>query len=277
MSDLHFGREDPVIAEGLLRDLRATHPSLLVVSGDLTQRARKAQFLAARAFLDRLPYPRIAVPGNHDVPLFDLARRLLAPLERFRRYISPEIDPVFEDEEMIVVGVSTARSNVWKRGRISWDQIDLVRRSAYQARERHVILVAHHPFAPPVDAPRTALVGRGLDALRALEACGVDLILTGHLHRGYSGGVREHYHVLDRAMITAHAPTTISHRRRGAANAYNLITLAPDWIHIEVREWNGRRFARAAHTAYARQQGTWFRAAGDPPWAEVAPPDRPRG
>src|ERR1700722_10258980 len=113
ISDLHFGSEDPRLAEGLLADLAEVRPALVAVSGDLTQRARRGQFAAARAVLSRIPFPQLVVPGNHDIPFYDLGRRFLRPLNRFRRYITHDLNPTFADEEMLVVGINTARSATW--------------------------------------------------------------------------------------------------------------------------------------------------------------------
>jgi 3',5'-cyclic AMP phosphodiesterase CpdA len=269
LSDLHFGREDPRIAEELAAEIVALSPSLVAISGDLTQRARRRQYRAARAFLDRIPFARIVVPGNHDIPLYDLYSRFFRPLHRWRRYIDEEIDPVYEDAEMIVAGVSTARSNVWKGGRISIRQIETVRATICASRAPFAVLVAHHPFTPLPMLPRETLVGRSLRALRAFEECGVHLILTGHLHRGHSGDVRDHYHVLDNSVLTAHASTSISNRRRGEPNSFNFITLSPDRqeVEIAVREWDGTRFTQASSTLFARKGKLWLREAGDPPEA----------
>src|SRR5512144_1168606 len=95
LSDLHFGREDPVAVEALLEDLARVRPSLVAVSGDLTQRARVREFERARTFLRRLPWPWLAVPGNHDVPLLDVLRRFVSPLDRFRAYVAPNLEPVY--------------------------------------------------------------------------------------------------------------------------------------------------------------------------------------
>src|SRR5438445_2755469 len=131
ISDLHFGTEDPAVAEGLLADLATQQPALVVNSGDLTQRARAGQFRAARAFLDRIPFPQLTVPGNHDIPFYDVARRFLSPLSRYRRYITPDLAPRFESEQFVVLGVNTARSATWKNGRISLEQIEEIRGELY--------------------------------------------------------------------------------------------------------------------------------------------------
>src|SRR4051812_18248336 len=113
ISDLHFGRVDPPVAEALVEDLRAVGPALVVVSGDFTQRARRDQFEAAAAFLKRLPMPQLVVPGNHDLPLYDVATRFVRPLRRYRRFISADMRPMFRDDELLVVGVNSARPLSW--------------------------------------------------------------------------------------------------------------------------------------------------------------------
>jgi len=100
LSDLHFGRVDPAAVEGLLRSLEAARPDLVVVSGDFTQSARTGEFRAARAFLDRLPAPVFAVPGNHDLPQWNPVERLLRPYDRYRRFIGEELEPVWSDAEV---------------------------------------------------------------------------------------------------------------------------------------------------------------------------------
>src|SRR5947209_3581481 len=110
LSDLHFGRIDERVVGPLAEVVRELRPSLVVVSGDLTQRARSSEFREARAFLDSLPRPQVVVPGNHDVPLWDVLARFSRPLEKFRRYISDDTEPLYEDEEMAVAGVNTPRA-----------------------------------------------------------------------------------------------------------------------------------------------------------------------
>ena len=119
ISDLHFGREEPRVAEGLLADLSGLRPRLVVLSGDLTQRARRRQFAAARDFLARIEAPPLIVPGNHDIPLFDVARRFLRPLHRFRDYISRDVDPLFCVNDRAVLMPSTISSSSRCSGRRS--------------------------------------------------------------------------------------------------------------------------------------------------------------
>ncbi len=260
ISDLHFGTEDPSLEEALVDDLAAAAPSVVAVSGDLTQRARESQFASARAFLARLPAPRVVVPGNHDIPLFDVLRRFLSPLERYHRYIDPEADPYFHDEEIAVQGINTARSNTWKDGRISERQIIALRQRLCALPEGHFkIVVSHHPFAPPPRDPSPPIVGRSLLALEAAAECGVELLLAGHLHEGYTVDVRTTHVSLRRSMIVVQAGTALSRRRRGEPNAYNLITVDPPRLGVQVRAWAGRRFEPAAATEYRKEGPEWRR------------------
>ena len=204
ISDLHFGKEDPPVAEALLTELQARGPRLVAVSGDLTQRAREREFRAARAFLDRLPGVVLVVPGNHDVPLWDVVSRFTRPLHRYRRHLTPDLAPFFHQEDLAVMGVNTARSWTFKNGRISWEQIEQIRARFAPLPERvFKVLVTHHPFVPSPGDPDPAVVGRGFQALQAAEAAGVDLLLAGHLHLGFSGDVRAHHLSIKRSMLVA--------------------------------------------------------------------------
>lgn len=282
LSDLHFGREDPAAVEALLADLSALAPSLVAVSGDLTQRARRGEFERARVFLGRVPAPLLVVPGNHDVPLFDVPRRFLAPLARYRAFISPELAPSWEDDDVLVLGVNTARSLTWKAGRISVAQMERLRAGFCRGpQERLHVLVAHHPFSPPAGRPREALVGRGAAAVAALSRCGLDLVLTGHLHREFTGDLAGH--TLSRAALALHAGSAVSRRLRGEANSYNLVRVrgpllwppaggdAPRGtgarVDVELRAFDGRAF-RSMRTSRFLRTGEGWVAIGEPPRLE---------
>ncbi|MDQ6645966.1 MAG: metallophosphoesterase, partial [Pseudomonadota bacterium] len=188
LSDLHFGRIDASLLDPLCAFAGALDPDLVVVSGDLTQRARTAQFEQARQFLDTLPRPQIVVPGNHDVPLHNLISRFANPRGKFQRIITPDVLPTYVDGEIGVVGINTSRSLTLKGGRINTRQIGSVF-AAFNAMDAGLvkIVVSHHPFDLP-DTPHTRdLVGRAPLAMEAFARCGVDLLLAGHLHTSQVG------------------------------------------------------------------------------------------
>ena len=260
ISDLHFGTEDSAIAAGLMLDLRAQDPSLIAVSGDLTQRARGGQFRAAKNFLDELPHPQVVVPGNHDVPLFDVFRRFLSPLGRYRRIITEVVNPYYEDAEIKLLGINTARSLTWKSGRISLEQVEQIRRTMCPTTgDQFKILMTHHPFIPPPGDPVHAidLVGRAALALPVIDECGVDLLLAGHLHHGYSGDVRTYYPATSRSIVVVQAGTAISRRVRTEPNGYNLLRLDRTTIEIEVRVWNGSAFIKDKRALYRLKDSEW--------------------
>src|ERR687884_624014 len=147
LSDLHFGRVNPALINPLLRAVREVGPDLVAISGDLTQRARSYQFQQARAFLDALPKPQIVVPGNHDIPLHNVFARFLEPLTKYKHYITDDLQPVYEDGEVAVVGVNTARSLVFKGGRINKTQVGRLREKFCSLEDDVVkVVVTHHPF-----------------------------------------------------------------------------------------------------------------------------------
>lgn len=260
ISDLHFGAESPRLADALRADLDSINPALVVVSGDLTQRARCRQFQAAQSWLERLPFPKLVVPGNHDIPLFDLARRLLSPLGRYRRFISEELNPFYEDDEIAVLGLNTARSLSWKSGRISRRQIALLEHSLRLVpAHKFNVVVTHHPFIPP-PGEQTAgidLVGCAAAALAVIDASCVDLLLAGHLHSGYTGDVRSYYPATRRSIVVAQAGTAISHRLRGRANGYNVIHLEKELMRIVVRCWKGQQYQSEPPLDYKLIKEEW--------------------
>jgi 3',5'-cyclic AMP phosphodiesterase CpdA len=258
ISDLHFNTQDDRVAAGLLKDLLQIQPTLVINSGDLTQRARTNQFIAARAYLDQIPFPQLTVPGNHDIPFYDVATRFLAPLSRYKRYITSDLSPRFDHEQFVVLGVNTARSATWKNGRISLDQIKTIQNTFCPLPiTQFKILVTHHPFVPPPDDPTPALVGRGKLAIDVLDTCGADLLLAGHLHRHYSADAKTHHVGIKRTILIAQAGTAISRRIRNEPNAYNLITLIPPEVELQVRAWTGTAFELITSTRYMKIENHW--------------------
>jgi 3',5'-cyclic AMP phosphodiesterase CpdA len=261
LSDLHFGRIQPGVLEVLRRQLTKLEPHLVVVSGDLTQRAKPREFREARAWLDTLPWPRVVVPGNHDVPLYNVLRRFIRPLGAYRRFISPDLQPSYIDEEIAVVGVNTARSLVFKGGRINPAQVAAVREAICRLDPSLTkILVTHHPFdVPAARGAERQIVGRGRMALQRLADCGADVLLAGHLHASHIGHTAQRYDIAGLSALVIQAGTATSRRTRHEPNAFNLLRIASRYIEVEQYVLRDEDFVRAGTEAFEHERGQWIR------------------
>jgi 3',5'-cyclic AMP phosphodiesterase CpdA len=240
LSDLHFDRVEQGVLEALRRRVKALAPDLVVISGDLTQRARARQFRAARAFLDSLPRPQVVVPGNHDVPLYNVFARFLAPLAGYRRVIGEDVEPGFVDDEIAVLGINTARSFVFKGGRVSEPQLARVREALRRlegARTR--IVVSHHPSG----------------ALEKLADFGVDVFVSGHHHATRTA----HRRVGRMSVLIVEAGTATSQRTRGEPNAFNVLRVAAGRIEVDHYALRGGNFMRSNAEAFERRHEGWRR------------------
>ena len=262
LSDLHFGRVDTRLLEPLVRSISEISPNLIAVSGDLTQRARAHQFREARAFLDRLPKPQIVVPGNHDIPLHNIYARFVGRLAKYRRYVTDDLQPVYTDHEMMVIGVNTARSLTFKGGRINELQVAGLREKLC-ARGDDVlkVVVTHHPFDLPEDHDERDLVGRAQMAMATLADCGADLFLAGHLHISHTGHTAKRYNIAGHSALVVQAGTATSTRGRGEANSFNVVRLDRPRISVERYEWQSsiESFAVAGEENFERSSGGWIR------------------
>ncbi len=263
ISDPHFGTEDPAVAAALLDDLNgrtSVTPALVTVSGDLTQRAKDDQFRAARAWLDRLAAPWLAVPGNHDVPLYDVASRFLQPFRRYRKHFGDELMPHYLDDEVAVVGINTAHSFTFKDGKVTPEQARAAAaRFTLAGDDRFKVLIAHHPFVLPTGRPEHERVDGAATAVPILEAAGVAVICTGHLHIAFASDTAG-FRSDDREIVAVHAGTCISTRRRGEPNGYNRLIIDGDTLTIHQRVWDATRFIDGPHKTYQRTAGHWRHA-----------------
>jgi len=258
LSDLHFGRVEHALLAPLARRVRAVQPHLVVVSGDLTQRAKSAEFREARRFLDALPGPLLVVPGNHDIPYYNLFQRFFQPLAKYRRYICEETEPVYVDEELAIVGLNTARSAVFKGGRVNATQLARVAsRFSALAPGMVKIVATHHPFDLPAGHEARSLVGRARLAMDAFAACGADILLAGHLHASHVGDTAARYPIGAYAALIVQAGTATSMRGRGEANSFNVLRIERGRIDIERFAWTGPDFTVASRASFSRAAGGW--------------------
>jgi 3',5'-cyclic AMP phosphodiesterase CpdA len=258
ISDLHFGRVRPEMALALAKSLRALAPELVVVSGDLTQRARTSQFRAGQRFLDRLERPCLVVPGNHDLPVHRPVRRFRRPLDAYQRYISPDAAPRYENDRLAVLGLDTTKSWRWMGGGATRRRLERLRGDLCGLPPgRWRVLVTHHPvLPPPLRRPKpwqAAVAGLARE-------CGLHLALSGHHHRARTkawprGG-----------LLVVAAGASLSSRLRTEANSYNVLALEPGRVVVSVMAWDGYGYSEARRQSFRLSGGIWL---------EMGP--RPRG
>jgi 3',5'-cyclic AMP phosphodiesterase CpdA len=268
LSDLHFGRVDPTLLDPLRTLVHSLAPSLVVVSGDLTQRATPEQFEAARAWLGSLPGPRLIVPGNHDIPLYNVFRRFLLPLQRYQRYIGNELEPAYVDGEIAVAGVNTARSLTFKEGRVNRAQMARLR-ARFAGLDEGVtrIVVTHHPFDLPERFDAADLVERAPMAMEIFAECGVAVLLAGHLHASHALNTAERYKISEYAALVVQAGTATSTRGRGEVNSFNVLRIEAGQVDVDRYGWdvvgstfrlmNTERFLRTGKVWTPRSDGLY--------------------
>ncbi|MET0238395.1 MAG: metallophosphoesterase [Sphingobium sp.] len=276
LSDIHFGANDPKIVSATEAWLQERRPDLVIVSGDFTQRARVEQFKEASAWLNRLRAAGLrvlAVPGNHDIPLYDVMRRFGAPLERYKKYIDSQLCPWFEDDEVAILGLNTARSLTIKDGRINHDQMDMLRRRfADVAPEKTRILVTHHPlFAMPIGkgTELTEAVGQHDDAVKAVCEAGIHIALAGHFHRTYAEAAYKMVSNAGGALIIQAGTATSTRLRNAEPQSFNWLHVRHNnEIELQVVVWDGAGFQRGNHLEYRYAERMWTATEiSDPPVA----------
>jgi 3',5'-cyclic AMP phosphodiesterase CpdA len=249
ISDTHFGTEQGAVVEALGALAHQQRPDVVVLSGDITQRARPDQFRAARAFVDRLGAPVLAVPGNHDIPLFDLWARLRRPYGRYCAAFGTDLEPVHRSPDLLVVCVNTTRTWRHKDGEVSALQIDRVARLVERADAAQLrVVVVHQPIAVTRAEDEPNRLRGHAAALQRWAEAGADLVIGGHIHLPYVMPLQG----LARPLWAVQAGTAVSSRMRdGVPNSVNLLRCgadaAPGCCRIE--QWDYKADERAFRLA----------------------------
>lgn len=242
ISDLHFGAVRGDLVRNLREALLEHAPHVVAVSGDLTQRARTRQFAEATSFLASLPFPLLTVPGNHDIPLYNIYRRWTKPLAGYRHAVG-DAATFYENGEVALVGLDTTKPFGWKEGRFSKRRLGRLATILERIPESDIrIVVAHHP-----------LPSHKLAALTRTHR--IDMVLTGHHHVGRHDVVAE---ILGTSScLTIHAGTAVSHRLRGQDNSFNLLRVDRNQVDLELMLWQNGRFEAVEKHRFVRKRGEW--------------------
>ena len=243
ITDLHFGVPTHGAIESFQKFVAANPPDYIVLGGDVTQRAYHSQFMACREFLKTLPCPWICVPGNHDLPAFDLIDRFISPFRLYQQYILHDLNPTFQNDTIALIGLNTARNlphnGKWEQGSVSKKQLQRVR-DYFAAAPRHLLkcVVMHHPVAHGPVKKSALLVHNHKAASAAFQEAGVQLLFTGHFHRTNIERIGN--------MIVCQAGTSFSSRTRGEDNHFFEIEIGQKQIAFQSWRWveTGRYFDR---------------------------------
>jgi 3',5'-cyclic AMP phosphodiesterase CpdA len=244
ITDLHFGKHEPQIVRALGDDLRSLKLDALVVGGDLTQRAKHEQFRQAKAFLDSIQCTKLVVPGNHDVPaLWDVFRRMAGPFRRFHRYFPKDRVQFFENADVCVACINTARrfskrvDGFWKDGKLRSSDLTIACTRFATSKARVKIVATHHPFVTPDGAFGGNALRHAKKAVEPLTTCGVTVVLGGHLHHAYAVKMSPQ-------LLSVQASTACSTRTRQHPCGYTVIRISSA-VEIAKRVWDGQRFVES--------------------------------
>lgn len=279
VSDVHFGPPHrPRVAQGVLGMIEERRPDLVVVSGDLTQRAQPEQFRQARAFVDAIPVPTIVVPGNHDVPMYRVWQRVFDPFGCYRRHFSEELEPIYRDESLLVIGINTAFNWTIKEGRIKLSRLlEVGELLSSVPRGMFKVVVAHHHLIPPPNFGTQTVLSNAYDAMDLFSTVGLDLVLSGHLHQSYIGNSEEFYPKGRPPVVVVHSGTTTSSRGRAGErerNSCNWIQFDDESIVVSHYFWHevAERFSEHSRHWYPRQERVPYTLAGLDPKIVSRPP-----
>lgn len=240
LSDPHFGTEQPEVVEALLAFAADQRPDLALLTGDITQRATRQQFQLAREFANRLPCPTLSVPGNHDLPLFNLLRRLRAPYAYYRDHFGNDLEPLYETRDLLIIGVNSTRPGRHKNGELRPHQVARVSQLLRRADSQQLrIVMQHHPVRAIEQADQANLLIDYDTVVPQWVDAGLDLLLAGHIHLPYVRPLQGTTNL--RQAWTAQAGTAVSSRVRGdIPNSVNLIEHLIDgpFQHCTIERWD---------------------------------------
>ncbi len=234
LSDLHFGTQSEEIVSALEKTIQEINPDFVVISGDFTQIGSVKEFQIAQSFLKNFSCPYLCVPGNHDIPARHIMERFFSPYRRYRDFIAPDLCPSFENDQVVIAGLNSARAALphwnWANGAISGAQRKRLAKLYDREETRWTICTFHHPIHKVDEMPLDVTVFGRKRTLQAIQDSKIDIVLTGHVHYASvtTRGDGDHQ------TVYVSASTALSSRTRGQENGFNLITLDDDKMSIEI-------------------------------------------
>lgn len=256
VSDPHFGRITSLyVQEDLIEDICVRGCDAILITGDLTQRARRGEFKAAREFLKALPLPYMVIPGNHDMHAWwhrpDL--RMLDPLRRYKRLLSGQLEQAITAKGLAVLGLNTTYGFTVQGGRCTAQQVKRVHSFfSEQPPSTLKVLAVHHPLTALRVSDNLDLARGGEKLFTAAAEAGVSLVCAGHWHCAHAevciAGGNE--------LVVSIAGTATSDRCRAPQtemNSWNLIETGDRNLVVQIRTYD-----RHTRTYSAYRQVTHF-------------------
>ena len=263
ISDIHFGKINAPSVDSLVSVFETIKPDLIIISGDLTQRARVKEFKSAQTLLFKLKEAKflyLVIPGNHDImPLYAPISRITDPYSRYKKYISDVIEPTYSDNEIAVASINTVRSSRIMGGALSAEQIARAEKWLSQFPRKIVkLVVTHHPLDLPIEKPRRKLAGEAERGVTELSKQNVDMYLSGHYHRSSVTRTEARYDIGGYAALAVQAGT-LSKRQRGEAESFNVLRVNNPVAHVETYVWSRSKkcFEKRVETTYKRKREVW--------------------
>jgi 3',5'-cyclic AMP phosphodiesterase CpdA len=256
-ADLHFGSVPEGLAVELADAIKDQHPTVTVIAGDLTLRARSEEFEQAQTWLQSLAPPALVIPGNHDLPFWNIIQRFSAPFQLYQKAANAvTLMPVIEQPGGLVLGFNTTGSWQphlrWQEGVARRNDIEAAKQALSAAPpDQFKAVAAHHPFVKVPEVPRARPVRRAPEALDVFAAAGVDLIMSGHTHQSFAIETK----VGGQSILSVGAPTALSTRMRGEANGFWIIEANKDAIVCTLWLRNGTNFSPASEKVFPRIRG----------------------
>lgn len=262
ISDTHFGTEIPAVLEALKVSLGNQKPDLIILSGDITQRARRHQFEKARHFIDSLPCRTLTIPGNHDLPLYDVLTRFTNPYRHYRRIFGEREFSDFQGQ-IGIVGLDATGPWRHKQGQLDPAHVESLLTTARETIGAYgtLIVAVHQPLLTAWREDRTEeMIGESKVA-ELFSRLRVDAVLSGHVHVPLICTSEKAYTTLPYAFVHSGAGTACSHRtREGKPNSYNLLQVKDGMITVERYDFSSvaGRFKRDETLSFLRTKKGWM-------------------
>ena len=256
ISDLHFGTEDSKIVNYFIDDMSDIKPNVVVVSGDLTQRAKTNEYIKAKDFLGRLEYQKVVIPGNHDIPLYQIWNRILNPFKKFDKYFDIS-DRYYSDNAIEIIGLNSVQNLRWKSGKLSLEQLESgVSEFKKSGKNTVRILVVHHNLFH-ISSKRDAVkLFKTKPIHRWLMQNKIDLVLFGHDHKSMIQPILfDDDNIFD--FILVQAGTATSNRTRGYSNSFNIIEISDDKCEIKIKEYKHQKFGIISDRQFVKISAGW--------------------